>query len=78
MEELELIDEDDLVQSHGYDKESAYISNSHLLYDPINEVYRLYLTEVNNGLFVVDFTYKPGRFEINIVKTSFIDIKGLL
>ena len=78
MEELEFIDENDFVNSHGYDKDYAYIANSHLVFDSINNVYRLYLTEIDSGLFVIDFTYKPGRFEINIVKTSFIDVKALL
>lgn len=61
LEELEVIDENDFMGAHGYDKDEAYIGNSHLAFDPTNDVYRLYLTEVDSGLFVVDFTYKVGR-----------------
>lgn len=74
MEELEVIDENDLTNAFGYDKDKAYIGNSHLVYSSVNRCYRLYITEVNNGLFVVDFTHEPGRREINIITINYINV----
>ena len=64
--------------AHGYDKDEVYIANSHLSYAPFTQVYRLYLTEVDNGLFVVDFKYELGRREINILLVQFIDLKKVV
>lgn len=47
--------------AHGYTKRSVYIGNSHLVFSSINDVYRLYVTEVDNGLFVVDFSHHIFR-----------------
>lgn len=44
LDELEVIDENDLMMAHGYDKQSAYISNAHLVYSSFEHTYRLYLT----------------------------------
>ncbi len=58
MDELEVIDTNDLVMAQGYKKDKAYIANAHLVFNPAgNGTYRLYVTEVDSGLFVIDFTH---------------------
>ncbi len=57
LDELEVIDENDLLMAQGYTKTEAYIGNAHLIYSNANNCYRLYVTEIDNGLFVVDFTH---------------------
>ncbi len=47
--------------AHGYRNRRVFIGNSHLVFSAINNVYRLYVTEVDNGLFVVDFTHQLFR-----------------
>lgn len=75
MDELEVIDSNDLAMAHGYNKEKAYIANAHLVFNPAgNGTYRLYVTEVDSGLFVVDFTHQIGRREINILTINFINL----
>ncbi len=61
MNELEVIDTNDLSMAHGYDKLEVYIGNAHLVFSNINDCYRLYVTEVDGGLFVVDFQHHVGR-----------------
>jgi len=64
--------------AHGYKKDTVYIANAHLVFSNINNCYRLYITEVDNGLFVVDFTYQIGRREINIVIINYIDMNEMM
>jgi FKBP-type peptidyl-prolyl cis-trans isomerase 2 len=48
--------------AQGFGKEVAYIANAHLVFSPANNgTYRLYVTEVDGGLFVVDFTHQINR-----------------
>lgn len=61
MDQLEVIDENDLSMAHGYKNRRVFIGNSHLVFSAINNVYRLYATELDNGLFVVDFTHQLFR-----------------
>lgn len=61
MDELEVIDENDLANAHGYNKDQVYVANAHLVFTAVNNCYRLYITEVDGGLFVVDFTHDLGR-----------------
>lgn len=58
--ELDYIDSNDFQDAHGWDFDSAYIGNAHLVYDELDNAYRLYLTEVGHGLFVMDFKHTPG------------------
>ena len=79
MDELEVIDSNDLVMAQGYKKQTAYIANAHLVFSPANNgSYRLYITEVDGGLFVVDFTHQIGRREINVLTINFVDLRDLL
>jgi hypothetical protein len=54
------------------------IANAHLVYLTGKKIFRLYVTEVNNGLFVVDFTHEIGRDEISIRKVEYIDLAQTL
>lgn len=78
LEELEIIDENDLVGANGYKNDTVVIGNSHMVWDSVNEIYRLYITEVGSGLFVVDFKFEFGRDEINILSIDFVDLNALL
>lgn len=37
------------------------IANADLVYLAGKNIFRLYVTEVSNGLFIVDFTHEIGR-----------------
>ena len=59
LEEFELLDEidnDDLQAAHGWDQDTAYIGNAYMTFSSLTNAFRLYITELNNGFFVVDFT----------------------
>jgi hypothetical protein len=78
MDEIDYIDSNDFQAAHGWDQESAYIGNAHLMFDSFDDVYRLYVTELYNGLFVLDFKYRLGARDLNIVTMNFIDLNKLL
>lgn len=78
MDELEVIDEGDLVGHGGFKGEEVFIANSHIVYDYEKDTYRLYITEVSGGLFVVDFKHKLGRSDITIITINYLDIRDLL
>lgn len=40
----------------GWDKEDAIIGNAYLTFSSLTNAFRLYITEIDNGFFVVDFT----------------------
>ena len=61
----------------GYTGKEVYLGDSFLSYIG-KDTYRLYLTELDHGLFVLDFTYKVGNKNINVVKTTFLNLKELL
>jgi hypothetical protein len=48
------------------------------MFSAVHNWYRLYITEVDAGLFVVDFTHQFGRREINVMNIYFINIEELL
>jgi len=60
MDELDYIDSNDFQAAHGWDNDDAYIGNAHLMYDEQDHTYRMYVTELTNGLFVLDFGHKFG------------------
>lgn len=64
--------------AHGWDQEDAILGNSHLVYDSDDDAYRLYVTEVNHGLFVIEFNHTFGHNEIQVLATNFIDLNKLL
>jgi hypothetical protein len=42
--------------AHGWTNDQAYIGNAHLVFSSNTNAYRLYVTEIDNGFFVLDFT----------------------
>ncbi len=58
MDELEVINSDDFLAAHGWDNDKAYLGNADLIYSSNTEAWRLYVTEVTSGFFVVDFKRK--------------------
>jgi len=79
MDELEVIDSNDFVGAAGWTEDDAYLGNAHLVYSGNINAYRLYVTEVRYGFFIVDFV-RSSAFdaEITILSTTFINVKKLL
>ena len=77
-DELEVLDSNDFMDTKGWNEEKAYIGNSHVVWTNDTSLYRLLVTEVRYGLFLVDFKWANGRDELTIVKTNFINVKELL
>jgi hypothetical protein len=50
-----VIDSNDFYGCPGWTEEDAYLGNAHLVFSSDTNAYRLYITEANHGLFVVDF-----------------------
>lgn len=48
------------------------------MYDTLDDSYRLYVSEVSNGFFVLDFKYAPGSREIQVLTSNYIDMNKLL
>ena len=79
MDELDIIDSNDFMGCPGWTQEKAYLGNSHMLYSANTDAYRLYITEIDHGIFVVDFIKAHIQDpEITILTTTFIDLKKLL
>lgn len=55
-----------------------YINNAELIYSSQSGTYRLYISEMTKGLFMVEFTHKAGRPDIVIKQIVYIDVKTLL
>lgn len=55
-----------------------YINNAELTYNAATATYRLYISEMTKGLFMVEFTHKAGKPDIVIRQIVFIDVKSLL
>lgn len=76
--ELDYIDSNDFQDAHGWEYDTAYIANAHLVYDFFDDIYRLYLTESTHGLFIIDFKHTLESKEIQILTTNFLDLNVLL
>ena len=48
------------------------------MYDQQDDAYRLYVTEMNNGLFVIDFNHTFVHNEIQVLATNYIDLNEVL
>lgn len=75
LSEVEYIDGDDFGMRELGD---IYINNAELFYLQEQKVYRLYVSEVNRGLLIMEFQHLPGRADIVVRRTYFIEIRGLL
>lgn len=79
MDEIDVIDSNDFVGIAGWNSDEAYLGNAHLLRSGVTDAYRLYITEIKNGLFVLDFIKAHvSDPEITILTTSYIDLNALL
>lgn len=79
MDEIDVIDNNDFVGIAGWSEDEAYLGNAHLLRSGVTDAYRLYITEIRHGIFVLDFIKAHiSDPEITILTTSFIDLKALL
>ena len=78
MDLIETIDSNDFMGSHGWDNEDAFLGNSHLVYDKQDNAYRLYVTEMYKGLFVMEFKHNFGDNEIQVLTTNFVDLHRIL
>jgi hypothetical protein len=60
-DELEFIDSDDLQAANDWPGGPVFIGNAHFAFTNQTNTYRLVITELRNGLFVVDFSYLKDR-----------------
>ena len=74
-DELEFIDSTDLSTANDWPGGPCYIANAHFAFTNISETYRLVITELRHGLFVVDFKWSKGKKSVEILKVKFIDLK---
>lgn len=74
-DELEFIDSDDLQAANDWPGGPVFIGNAHFAFTNQTNTYRIVITELRNGLFVVDFAYVKGRKSLEILKVEFIDLK---
>jgi hypothetical protein len=58
--ELEAIDTNDLAGAYNYPADDVFIGNAHIIYDSYMGRYKLFITEVRYGLFVVIFQWLKG------------------
>jgi len=42
--------------AHGWTNEDAIIGNAYMTFSSLTNAFRLYITEIDNGFFVIDFT----------------------
>lgn len=75
-DELDFIDTDDLLAAQGWNYgKNIYIGNAKLIFTNESEIYRLAITELRNGVFFVDFKWKRGMREIEVLKINFLDLR---
>jgi hypothetical protein len=55
-----------------------YIVSADLSYHPETDSYRLYVTEIIKGIFVIEFTHKLGDKEIHITRIQYINVNQLV
>lgn len=75
---LDEIDNDDLKAAHGWNGDEAFIGNAYLTHSVLTDTFRLYITEINNGFFIVDFTRHSWESEIHILSIRYVDMNELL
>lgn len=75
-DELDFIDTNDLLAAQGWTYgDRIFIGNAHLVFTNESEIYRLAITELRNGVFFVDFKWRRGMREIEVVKVEFLDLR---
>jgi hypothetical protein len=74
-DELEVIDTNDLNTATDWPGGPCFIGNAHFAWTNMTDLYRLVITELNSGFFVVDFKWVKNRKSVEILKIEFIDMK---
>lgn len=72
---MEVIDGDDLSVASAWPGGPVSIGNAHLAFTNDTTTYRLIISELNYGFFVLDFTWTKGRKSIEILRIEFINLK---
>ena len=76
LEEIDCIDANDLAGAASWDpSKDVFVGNAFLSY---NKYYRLYVSEVTEGIFVTTFDWRQGDLELNIKVVDYIDVPALL
>ena len=73
-DEIEYINTDDLTVANDWPGGPCFIGNAHFAFTNISNTYRLVVSELRNGFFVVDFRWTRGRKSIEILKVEYIDL----
>lgn len=73
-DEIEYINSDDLTVANDWPGGPCFIGNAHFAFTNISNTYRLVVSELRNGFFVVDFRWTRGRKSIEILKVEYIDL----
>lgn len=60
-DEIEYINTDDLTVANDWPGGPCFIGNAHFAFTNITDTYRLVISELRNGLFIVDFRWARGR-----------------
>lgn len=74
-DEIEFIDTNDLIAANDWIGGPCFIGNAHFAFTNLSETYRLVITELRNGFFVVDFKWVKGRKSVEVLKIEFINLK---
>ena len=73
--EIEYIDGDDFnMKQLG----TLNFNNAELIYNPENKIYRLYISEMERGLLILEFTHSPGRSAIVSRQTYLVPLRSML
>jgi hypothetical protein len=73
-DEVEYINSDDLAAALHWPGGPCFIGNAHFSFTNLSNTYRLVITELRSGFFVVDFRWTRGRKSVEILKVEFIDM----
>ena len=56
----------------------VHIGNAHFAYTNVSDTYRLIISELTSGIFVVDFTFNKVRDSISITAITYINLNDEL
>lgn len=73
-DELEFINSDDLTAASDWPGGPCFLGNAHFAFTNETNLYRLVISELRNGLFIVDFRWVKGRKNVEITKVSFYNL----
>jgi hypothetical protein len=75
----EYIDTNDLAAAHGWvPTQDIFVGNAHLIFSSKIQLYRLFVTEVKNGLFITSFIWRKGFNELTLKSIDYIDLNQVL